>query len=158
MPTRYSLEQSKLLQLGSTWLPADREERAQQWPLRCLGRELESKCQLCVSHRGSAPGLQSKGSSQLGKLCSGVVCLVCFCLVGFFFLVARGTQRDSDKLERLRFLVLYVYMMHFVLSCLEINPRLVQKGAGPTWLYCQNSSSLPKTVWCFMSYYELLTN
>lgn len=45
----------------------------------------------------------------------------------FFFLVARATQRDSDKLERLRFLVLYVYLMHFVLSCLEINPGLCRK-------------------------------
>ena len=41
--------------------------------------------------------------------------------------VARATQRDPDKLERLSFLFLYIYLMHFVLSCLEVNPGMYRK-------------------------------
>lgn len=40
--------------------------------------------------------------------------------------VARATQRDSDVLEGLRFSV-YVYLMHFVLSYLEIYPGMYRK-------------------------------
>lgn len=35
--------------------------------------------------------------------------------------VPRATQRDPDKPERLSFLFLYMYLMYFLLSCLEAN-------------------------------------
>lgn len=41
--------------------------------------------------------------------------------------VARATQRDPDKLKGLRFLFLYIYLMHFMLFCFEVNPGMYRK-------------------------------
>lgn len=60
-------------------------------------------------------------SANTGKFLAGEIELVSgLC-------VARATQRDLDTLEGLRSSVYYVYLMHFVLSYLEINPGMYRK-------------------------------
>lgn len=41
--------------------------------------------------------------------------------------VSRETRIGSEKLERLSFLFLYTYLMHFMLSYLELNPGVYRK-------------------------------
>lgn len=60
-------------------------------------------------------------SATTGKFLAGEIELVSD------LYVARATQRDSDSLEGLRFSASYVYLMHFVLSYLEINPGMYKK-------------------------------
>lgn len=61
--------------------------------------------------------------------------------------VARATQRDPDNLKRVSFLFLYIYVFNaFCAILLGSKSRHVQKGAGPTQLYCQSSSSLLNSV------------
>lgn len=59
-------------------------------------------------------------SAKTGKFLAGEIEFVSgFC-------VARATLRDSDTLEP-GFSVYYVYLIHFMLSYLEINPSMYRK-------------------------------